>query len=59
MLVPFFAEFAGKKFRVGRMAMSGNSTEAFKVILPEEPKRVLLNVNDDVLTDKDQVKLIK
>ena len=40
-------------------AMRGNSTRDVKVMLPEAPKQVLLNVNHDVLTDKEEVKLVK
>jgi hypothetical protein len=56
MVVPFFAEFASKTIRVGVVAMHGNSSLDFKVILPEQPKRILLNINHDVLTDKEEVK---
>ena len=59
MPVPLFAEFAGKKVRIGVMAVHGNSSGEFKVILPETPKRVLLNINHDVLTDHEEVKWIK
>jgi Carboxypeptidase regulatory-like domain/Peptidase family M1 domain len=59
MPVPIFAEFAGKKMRVGMVAMSGNFTADFKVLLSEEPKRVLLNINHDVLTDREEVKRVR
>ncbi len=59
MIVPVFAELAGQKVRVATMAMRGNSTRDVKVMLPEAPKRILLNLNHDVLTDKEEVKLLK
>ena len=59
MIVPVFAELAGQKVRVAVMAMRGNSTRDVKAMLPEAPKRILLNVNHDVLTDKEEVKLLK
>ena len=59
MIVPLFAEFAGRKVRVAIMAMRGDSTRDVKLILPEAPKRILLNLNHDVLTDKEEVKLVK
>jgi aminopeptidase N len=59
MAVPIFADFAGKNVRVGVMPVRGNSTKEFKVLLPEKPKRVLLNLNHDILTDKEEVKLMK
>ena len=59
MLVPLFAEYADKKFRICVASMRGNSSADFKLILPEEPKRILLNLNYDVLTDKEEVKMMK
>jgi len=59
MIVPVFAELAGQKVRVATMAMRGNSTRDVKVMLPEAPNQILLNVNHDVLTDKEEVKLLK
>ena len=60
MIVPLFAAFAGgKTVRIAFVAMRGDSTRDFRVILPEEPKRILLNLNYDVLTDKEEVKLVK
>jgi hypothetical protein len=56
MLVPVFGEFHGKMSRVATAAMVGNGTGEFKVQLPEAPKRVLLNLNHDVLTDREEVK---
>lgn len=59
MVVPVFAELPEKKIRLGAAAIQGNSTVDFKVILPGQPKRVLLNLNHDVLADKEEVKLMK
>jgi hypothetical protein len=59
MIVPIFAELAGKKVRIATMAMRGDSTRDVKVMLPQGPKQILLNVNHDVLTDKEEVKLVK
>jgi len=59
MIVPVFAEFGGRKVRVAIMAMRGNAARDFKAILSEAPKRVMLNMNHDVLTDKEEVKLVK
>jgi hypothetical protein len=39
--------------------MRGDSTRDVKVILPQAPKQVLLNVNHDVLTDKEEVKMLQ
>ncbi|MGA3015511.1 MAG: M1 family aminopeptidase [Bryobacteraceae bacterium] len=59
MLVPVFAEFATEKVRICPVAIRGNTTADFKIALPEAPKRVLLNLNHDVLADKEEVKLVK
>jgi hypothetical protein len=60
MLVPLFAEFPGNKAaRIAVMAMRGNSTRDVKAILSGQPRKVLLNLNYDVLTDKEEVKLVK
>ena len=58
MIVPLFAEFAARKIRVTVMAMHGTATRDFKVILPERPKRILLNLNRYVLTDKEEVQVV-
>jgi aminopeptidase N len=59
MLVPVFAEIRGKMHRVATATMVGNGTGEFKLPLPKAPKRVLLNLNHDVLTDHEEVKRIK
>jgi hypothetical protein len=59
MVVPVFAEFPGKKIRLGAAAIRGNSKVDFKETLPGQPERILLNLNLDVLTDKEEVKLVK
>jgi hypothetical protein len=59
MLVPVFGEFAGKKDRIGVVAMRGDATREFKVTLAQRPKQLLLNINHDVLSAKDEVILAK
>jgi aminopeptidase N len=59
MRVPVFAELAGRKVLIGAMVMRGNSTADFKTALPEQPKRILLNINHEILTDREEVKLVK
>jgi aminopeptidase N len=59
MLVPIFGEFPGAKARLTVAAMRGNSSLEFKLIVPANIKRVLLNLNHDVLTDKEEVKFVK
>jgi hypothetical protein len=50
MLVPVYLDFDGKPVRLGEVAVLGNSTSPeFKVMLPQKPKRVLINANNDVL----------
>ena len=59
MLVPVFAEMSGRKVRIGAMSIRGNSGSDFHVELPEQPKKILLNVNNDVLTEKEDVRQLK
>jgi hypothetical protein len=59
MAVPIFGDYAGKKGRICLVATHGNSTSNFKVSLVTRPGKILLNVNHDVLTRKDEVILAK
>jgi len=59
MNVPIFGEFPGKKYRLCVVAMHGNSTFEFKVPSSVRPKQILLNINHDILTEKDEVVLAK
>ncbi len=50
MLVPIYLDFDGKLIRLTEWPVMGNSTsQEFKVMLPQKPKRVLINANYDVL----------
>ncbi|HVW07135.1 MAG TPA: M1 family aminopeptidase, partial [Bryobacteraceae bacterium] len=55
MLVPVFAEFPGRKDRLLVAAMAGSASGEFKVDLTSAPKRILLNINHDILAYKDEV----
>jgi hypothetical protein len=59
MAVPVFGDYAGKKGRICLIATHGNSTSNFKVTLATRPGKILLNVNHDVLTRKDEVSVAK
>jgi aminopeptidase N len=59
MLVPIFGEFVGRKDRLGVVAIRGNSTLEFKATSAQRPKQVLLNINHDILSDKDEVVIAK
>lgn len=59
MNVPIFGEFAGKKDRLGVVTMHGNSSYEFKLTSPVSPKQILLNINHDILTEKDEVVVAK
>ncbi len=54
MPVPLYVDFDGAKpIRLGEVRMYGSSTSAeFKVVLPQKPKRVLINANNDVLASE-------
>jgi hypothetical protein len=59
MLVPIFAEVGGKNYRVCVVALQGNSTGECKAALSARPRQVLLNINHDVLSEKDEVVVAK
>ena len=59
MLVPVFGEFGGEKKLIAVAAMRGSETEEFKLTLHARPKHLLLNINHDILTEKDQVSALK
>jgi hypothetical protein len=39
--------------------MWGNTTREFRVALSAQPKRILLNINHDILTGRDEAALVK
>jgi len=59
MPVPIFGEFSGRKERILVGSIAGDSSVEFKVNLSETPKRILLNINHDILTNKDEVIHVK
>jgi len=59
MPVPVFGEFSTGVQRVGAAAMWGNTTREFRVALSAQPKRILLNINHDILTGRDEAALVK
>ncbi len=59
MLIPIFGQLQGKMERIGIAAMRGNDTREFRVSLSSTPKKVMLNLNHDILTTKDEVVVAK
>jgi len=59
MLVPVFGEFSGRKERILVAALAGSSSGEFRVMLDRMPKHILLNINHDILTYKDEVVQLK
>ncbi len=55
MLVPVFAEFGGKRYRLSVVPLRGNSTGEFTASMSFRPAQILLNANHDLLSDKDEV----
>lgn len=50
MPVPLYLDFDGKPMRIGEFRITGNTTTPeFQVMLPQKPKRVLINAWQDVL----------
>jgi aminopeptidase N len=53
MLVPVYLDFDGKIMRLGEATVIGNSTTPeVKVMLPQKPKRVIINAFHDVLASE-------
>ena len=59
MPVPIFGDFAGKKVRIGVIPIHGNATAEFKVTVPSPPQSVFLNLDYDVLANRQDVRQIK
>jgi hypothetical protein len=59
MRVPIYVKFSGKPVRIGSLGLTGNHTGEFRAPLPEEPKKVLLNANYDILCAEAEVKDVK
>jgi hypothetical protein len=59
MPVPVFGEFSSGVQRIGVAAMWGNTTREFRVALSARPKRILLNINHDILSAADEAALMK
>ena len=52
MIVPVYIDLDGKVVQLGQVPIIGNSTsKEFQVVLPQRPKRVLINYNYDVLSN--------
>jgi hypothetical protein len=49
MVVPIYADFDGKIMRLGAVRLMGNSSFTLNVMLPQKPKRVMINAWHDVL----------
>jgi hypothetical protein len=49
MLVPVFADFGNGMVRLGQVGIAGNSTRSVDLILPGQPKKVVLNAYKDIL----------
>jgi len=59
MRVPVYVKFASKPVPIGYLNLTGNHTGEFRAALPEEPKKVLLNANYDILCAEADVKQVK
>ncbi len=49
MLVPVFVDFGFGMVRIGQVGVAGNSTRSAEVLLPSQPKKVVLNAFKDIL----------
>jgi hypothetical protein len=50
MLVPVYLDFGKGWARLGQVTLVGNTTQDFKVPLPQRPKRAAINALEDVLS---------
>jgi hypothetical protein len=58
MRVPIYVRFGNKNVRIGSVNVAGGHTSEFRAPLPEEPKKVMLNANYDVLCAKTEVRQV-
>jgi aminopeptidase N len=49
MLVPVFADFGKGWVRLGQTGIAGNSTKTIDLVLPSQPKKVVLNAYKEIL----------
>jgi aminopeptidase N len=49
MLVPVFVDFGKGLVRIGQIGIAGNSTRSSDVLLPANPKKVVLNAYKEIL----------
>src|SRR5580704_12018386 len=49
MRVPVYVKVGARNVMIAAFSMAGNRTHEFRVELPEQPKKVLLNANFDIL----------
>jgi aminopeptidase N len=49
MLVPVFADFGKGMARIGQLGIAGNSSRSVDIVLPSQPKKVVLNAYKDIL----------
>lgn len=59
MRVRVYSRLAKRTAPAVYVAMEGNHSKRFEVTLPEEPKEVLLNAENDVLADRQEVHRVK
>jgi hypothetical protein len=59
MRVRVYAQVGKKTIPAVFLAIAGNHSTKFEMMLPEEPKEVLLNAENDVLTQHQEVHRVK
>jgi aminopeptidase N len=59
MRVRVYARMSKRTFPAVFVALAGNHSAKFEVALPEEPKDVLLNAENDVLVEHEEVHRVK
>lgn len=49
MAVPVFADFGSGPIRLGQVGIAGNTSRSIDILLPSQPKKVVLNASKDIL----------
>jgi hypothetical protein len=59
MRVPVYVKVGTRNVMIAAFSMAGNRTHEFRAELPEQPKKVLLNANYDILCAQADVKQVR
>jgi hypothetical protein len=49
MAVPVFADFGAGLIRIGQIGIAGNASRSVDILVPSQPKKVVLNAYKEIL----------